>query len=74
MTVVATDVERHGGSAGPSTEGPTQKLFEPGGQTLEDVILGAWEELVADGRAECPVCGGAMTMLSGCKECGAELS
>jgi hypothetical protein len=74
MTVVATDVERPAGSAAPRSDATRERLFEPGGQTLEDVVLGAWEELVADGRAECPACGGAMTMLSGCKECGAELS
>jgi len=51
-----------------------QRLFEPGGPTLEDVVLGAWEELVADGRAECPVCGGALSMLDGCAECGSDLS
>jgi len=42
--------------------------------TLEDVILGAWEDLVEGRRAECPVCGGSMSMLEGCESCGSELS
>jgi hypothetical protein len=50
------------------------RLFEPGGVTLEDVVLGAWDDLVADGDAECPACGGRMSMLAGCEECGSELS
>ena len=87
MTAVATDTQRDGGSAEPQTGGGAalegrrggeapmaQRLFEPGGPTLEDVVLGAWEELVADGRAECPVCGGALSMLDGCAECGSDLS
>jgi hypothetical protein len=71
---VATHVERDGGPAGPRTDGSAERLFESGGPTLEDVVLGAWEELVAEGRAECPVCGGAMSMLGGCAECGSDLS
>jgi hypothetical protein len=74
MAAVATHVDRDGGPAGPRTEGSAKRLFEPGGPTLEDVVLGAWEELVADGRAECPVCGGAMSILGGCGECGSDLS
>ena len=74
MGAVATHVERDGGPAGPRTDGSAERLFESGGPTLEDVVLGAWEELVADGRAECPVCGGAMSMLGGCPECGSDLS
>jgi hypothetical protein len=50
------------------------RLFEPGGATLEDSILRLWDELVAAGRVECPVCGGAMSAPGGCEGCGAELS
>jgi hypothetical protein len=74
VAAVATDIKRDGGSAEPRTEDSTSRLFELGGPTLEDAILGAWEELVADGRVECPVCGGAMSMLHGCPDCGSDLS
>ncbi|MEK6276948.1 MAG: hypothetical protein AABM29_02915 [Actinomycetota bacterium] len=50
------------------------RLFEPGGSTLEDVILGAWEDLAAGGPAECPVCGGRMRPAGGCDDCGSDLS
>jgi tRNA(Ile2) C34 agmatinyltransferase TiaS len=50
------------------------RLFEPHGLTLEDVILGAWEDLVAGGPAECPVCGGSMRSAGGCDACGSDLS
>jgi hypothetical protein len=32
------------------------RLFEAGGRTLEDLVLERWDELIASGRAECPVC------------------
>jgi hypothetical protein len=50
------------------------RLFEPKGLTLEDMILGAWEDLVAGSPAECPVCGGNLRAASGCDSCGADLS
>ncbi len=52
------------------------RLFEPGGATLEDVVLRAWEDLAAEGRAVCPVCGGSMSPAAdgGCPGCGSELS
>jgi hypothetical protein len=74
VAAVATHLEREGGPAGPRTEGSAERLFESGGPTLEDVVLGVWDELVADGRADCPVCRGAMSMLGGCAECGSDLS
>jgi hypothetical protein len=52
----------------------SSRLFEPGGVTLEDVVLGVWADLVADGRAECPVCGGSISADGGCPGCGSELS
>jgi hypothetical protein len=58
----------------PRTDGPAQRLFEPRGVTLEGVVLGAWEDLAEGRRAECPVCGGSMSMLAGCDDCGSELS
>jgi hypothetical protein len=72
VTAVATET-RDRASTESQREG-SARLFEPNGPTLEDVVLGAWEELVADGRAECPVCGSAMSLLTGCEGCGAELS
>jgi hypothetical protein len=55
-------------------QGSRIRLFEPRGVTLEDVVLGAWEELAAGRRAECSVCGAPMAMLEGCESCGSELS
>ena len=49
------------------------RLFEPGGVTLEDAILAVWEELIAEGRAECPVCGESISADGGCPGCGSEL-
>ena len=55
-------------------ERPAQRLFEPGGPTLEELILEAWGDL-ADGRgAECPLCRGRMAIAGGCSDCGSELS
>ena len=51
--------------------------------TLEDVLSGAWEDLVAHRTATCPICDGAMVPRYGsvpfavggrCRDCGAELS
>jgi tRNA(Ile2) C34 agmatinyltransferase TiaS len=55
--------------------GPS-RLFEPGGTTLEDVVLHVWEDLAAEGRAVCPVCGDSMSPAGdgGCPACGSELS
>jgi hypothetical protein len=52
------------------------RLFEPAGATLEDSILVVWEDLVAQGCAECPVCGGSLSPSAdgGCPACGSELS
>jgi DnaJ-class molecular chaperone len=48
-------------------------LFEPSEVTLEDTILGAWEALTAQGRAQCPVCHGELER-GGCATCGSSLS
>ena len=50
-------------------------LFDDGVR-LEDAILGLWEDVVVEGRAGCPVCGGSMAAAGGhaaCADCGAEL-
>jgi hypothetical protein len=55
-----------GGEGGP-------RLFEPRSVTLEDAILAIWQDLVAEGRAGCPVCGGSISVEGGCAACGSEL-
>jgi hypothetical protein len=57
-----------------TAERSAMRLFEPHGLTLEDVVLGAWEDLVAGGPAECPVCGGSIRAVGGCASCGSDLS
>ena len=42
--------------------------------TFEDMVLGAWEDLAAEGRAGCLVCGGSMSAAHGCSDCGSRLS
>jgi hypothetical protein len=49
------------------------RLFEAAGSTLEDIVLGAWEDLAARGSTECLVCGGGLGP-EGCESCGSELS
>ena len=57
----------------PQVDRRASKLFDPGGVTLEDSILAVWENLVAEGRAECPVCRGSISADGGCAGCGSEL-
>jgi hypothetical protein len=49
-----------------------------GETTLEQLISGAWEGLVARAEVACPICGGVMTRRSGgdgsCRDCGSSLS
>ena len=52
---------------------PEARLFEPSEATLEDSILDAWEALVAQGRAPCPVCHGELER-GVCATCGSSLS
>lgn len=53
------------------------------GPTLEDVLCGAWEDLIAHRTATCPICTGAMAPRYGsgasavggrCRDCGTALS
>ena len=53
------------------------------GPTLEDLLSGAWEDLIAHRTAACPICDGAMAPRYGsgsspvggrCGGCGTELS
>jgi hypothetical protein len=57
----------------PLEEGRSRRLFEPSEVTLEDVVLGAWEALRRDGRADCPVCSGELESAR-CNTCGSQLS
>ena len=56
-----------------SHEHSSARLFESSGSTLEDRILGAWEDLGLHGRTQCPVCAGELEV-AGCNSCGSELS
>ena len=57
----------------PQTEHAAPRLFEASGSTLEEQILGAWEDLGLHGRTKCPVCGDSLTT-HGCDGCGSQLS
>ena len=69
-TAVATETVA---VARPPHQHSSARLFEPSGSTLEDSILGAWEDLGLNGRTECPVCAGELEA-AGCSTCGSELS
>lgn len=73
MTALATSPARV--EVPPATVRPPSRLFEPpGGEvSLEESILGAWEDLARQGEAGCPVCGGRMHA-AGCGGCGSTLS
>jgi hypothetical protein len=62
----------------PAAARPAARLFEPprpdGGVTLEERLLGVWEDLTRDGNAGCPVCGGRLLAADGCGGCGSALS
>lgn len=53
------------------------------GRTLEDLLLGAWEDLSAHRSATCPICAGAMVPRYGsgpsavggrCRDCRTDLA
>ena len=71
MTALAAEVRAP--VEGPRSTGAMKRLFEPSEVTLEDSILGVWEALEADTRAECPICHGEL-VTSGCKTCGSQLA
>ncbi len=50
------------------------RLFEPGRATLENRIAALWTQLVAEGKADCPVCHQEMIAGVPCESCGSELS
>jgi hypothetical protein len=59
-----------------ATERRAPQLFEPrtGSLSLEDLIVGTWDELTLSGSAACPVCRRRMERTSGCASCGSSLS
>jgi hypothetical protein len=66
-------------SGSPATQRPAPRLLRParsGEVSLEDSILGVWEDLTETGRAGCPVCGAGAAMRAGrgCDSCGSSLS
>jgi DnaJ-class molecular chaperone len=71
VTAVAAEVRAP--IEGRRSTGAMKRLFEPSEVTLEDSILGVWEALEADTRAECPVCHGELET-SGCMTCGSQLA
>ena len=76
MSAVATSARETFLAHPPAAERSAPRLFEPAGGhevSLEDAILGVWEDLIATARAECPVCGGQLHRDFGCDACGSEL-
>ncbi len=55
-------------------EGHSSRLFEPRGATLEAAILRVWDDLLAHGRAECPVCSAPIAPAGRCEACGSQIS
>ena len=77
MSAVATGERKAFLTHPPRAERSAPRLFEPAGGdgvSLEDKILGIWEDLIATARAECPVCGGQLHRDSGCEGCDSTLS
>ncbi len=60
----------------PAAERPEPRLFEPraGGVTLEDSILGTWEDLTAIVAPDAPSAAGGCGSRPAASGCGSELS
>jgi hypothetical protein len=57
-------------------EAPAVAPSSGGRITLEERLQGAWRLLHVEGAADCPVCGGEMTLDGGtaeCRGCGARM-
>ena len=74
MSPVATSDRPARVSDPPAAARSAPRLFRSGEISLEDLVLGAWEGLARDGRAECPVCGGRIERGESCDGCGSQLS
>lgn len=72
-------IRRQRGADVPVTRRSDAVAIESPGQTLEDVLSCAWEDLAIGRRAECPVCGGQMqiniaaTTSGSCQGCESQL-
>jgi hypothetical protein len=56
---------------GPTSGEARSSAARAGGSvTLEERLQSAWRALQAAGAAECPLCGGEMTLHGGAGECG----
>jgi hypothetical protein len=73
--------ERDAGGGQPRREAPPAAEAR-GGRTLDELIVGVWEDLTAHHAAACPVCGASMRPRSGsgaapvggrCTGCGSTL-
>ncbi|HEY3020216.1 MAG TPA: hypothetical protein VGJ32_08490 [Solirubrobacteraceae bacterium] len=62
---------------------PGRRPDEPGGPTLDGLLVEVWEGLASDRAARCPVCqgtlearygAGAAPVAARCRDCGSELS
>ena len=58
----------------PVTRRGAGRLFEPGRVTLDQRVSAAWERLVAEGSADCLVCGAEVSAGRECPACGSELA
>ncbi len=74
MSAVATSERPAFVTDPPAAARSAPRLFEPGEVSLEEKILDAWEDLIGDGRAGCPVCGGRIERGAACAGCGSELT
>ena len=75
MSATATRAPRGPGTGGRA--GPLgARLFEPraGSPSLEDLIVGTWDELVASGSAACPVCRARIERAAACERAARTLS
>lgn len=71
MSALATR-ECPAGTERPQRDPRRAPLFDDG-VTLEDMVLGVWEDIVVAGSARCPVCGGSISP-DRCEGCGSALS
>jgi hypothetical protein len=74
VSAVATRPART--EVGPVVGRPSARLFDPpGGElSLEESILGVWDELAREGEASCPVCADRIRAAQACDGCGSLLA
>ena len=76
MSATATRAPGLARERGPEAGQLRARLFEPrpGSPSLEDLIVGTWDELVSSGSASCPVCQRRIERAAPCESCGSDLS